>query len=215
MVQTPRCQIYLSISDLPLPAARSSIEEALSGGLVACMLFKPEAVAAFGDELTRDLIALTKSAGVVALVENDADLAERVGADGLHLTNLTLPSDTIAGARSRLGDGAVIGAHAILSRHEGMVCGEAGADYVSFGRRAPDDDHEIGPIADIVRWWADLIEIPCVAWHRGGYPEAAELIAAGADFIAVDSLIWRDPKGPIEAVSELNRLILNGGVSDR
>ncbi len=215
MAQTPPCQIYLCVSDLPLPAARPLIEDALSGGLVACVLFKPDAVAAFGDDRMRDLIALTRRSGPAALVENDAELAERLGADGLHLTNLALPGETITGARGRLGDRAVIGAHAVLSRHQGMVCGEAGADYVSFDRRAPADDHEIGPIADIVRWWADLIEIPCVAWHRGGYDEAAELIAAGADFIAVDSLVWRDQAGPREALNKLSRLILNGGSIDR
>ncbi|MDZ4792243.1 MAG: thiamine phosphate synthase [Hyphomicrobiales bacterium] len=206
MAQTPACQIYLCVSQLPVSKAPALLEEALLAGQAACMLFKPSAVATLGDDLTRDLIALTKRHGAVALLENDAELAERLGADGLHLTDLTLPNETIAGARGRLGDRAVIGAHAILSRHQGMICGEAGADYISFDRRAPEDDHEIGPISDIVRWWADIIEIPCVAWHRGGYDEAAELIAAGADFIAVDALIWQNSISPRDALDRLFHL---------
>lgn len=208
MAQAPACQIYLCASQLPPVDARALLEDALSGGRVACVLFKPQMVAALGDDLTRNLIATAKQASAVALLENDVELAERLGADGIHLTNLTLPSETITGARGRLGESAVIGAHAVLSRHQGMICGEAGADYVSFDRRAADDDHEIGPILDIVRWWVDIIEIPCLAWHRGGYDEAAQLIAAGADFIAVDSLIWQNGANPRDALDRLFQLTM-------
>lgn len=210
---TPRCQIYLNVPPLAPDNAPALLRDACAGGKIACILFSAEAVAAFGHSLARELMASARQSGAAVLLENDAVLAEMLAADGLHVTNLAMPREMIAGARGRLGEAAVIGAHAGISRHDGMACGEAGADYVSFGRLADFGDHQIGPITDIVRWWAELIEIPCVAWHRGGWDEAAALISAGADFIAVDDLVWNGGASPREAIEKLHRLILDDGAA--
>ncbi len=43
-------------------------------------------------------------------------------------------------------------------------------------------------------WWAEVFEIPCVA-YAAELDEIAPLAAAGADFIAVGSAVFDDPRG--------------------
>jgi thiamine-phosphate pyrophosphorylase len=53
-------------------------------------------------------------------------------------------------------------------------------------------------------WWSTLFEIPCVA-IGGITPEnAAPLVAAGADFIAVSNAVWGgDEVAAIKAFGEV------------
>jgi thiamine-phosphate pyrophosphorylase len=39
--------------------------------------------------------------------------------------------------------------------------------------------------AELIEWWAPIFEVPCVAFDVESGEEAAELAAAGADFVAV------------------------------
>ena len=83
-----------------------------------------------------------------------------------------------------------------------MLAGEAGADYVMFGepgaeaRRPPFD-----AIVDRVTWWAELFEIPCVA-YAASLEEIGPLCAAGADFIALGDAVFADPRGAAAALSD-------------
>ncbi|HIE71875.1 MAG TPA: hypothetical protein EYP98_17775, partial [Planctomycetes bacterium] len=56
--------------------------------------------------------------------------AQRLGLDGVHLTD---GSRSVRVARKELGPDAIVGAFCGTSRHDGMVAGEAGADYVALG----------------------------------------------------------------------------------
>ncbi len=60
---------------------------------------------------------------------------------------------------------------------------------------------------EILDWWAELMEIPCVA-IGGITPEnCGPLVAAGADFLAVISAVWDHPKGPEAAINAFNAAI--------
>ncbi|MFV2093000.1 MAG: thiamine phosphate synthase, partial [Hyphomicrobiales bacterium] len=61
------------------------------------------------------------------LIDNRVDLASAIGTDGVHLDGET----DIAAARSELGDDALIGASAGMSRHVAITAGDAGADPTS------------------------------------------------------------------------------------
>ena len=70
--------------------------------------------------------------------------------------------------------------------------GEAGADYVAFGAFFPTATKvtEYRAEPDLLTWWQDLMEIPCVA-IGGITPEnCAPLVRAGADFLAVSGAVW-------------------------
>jgi thiamine-phosphate pyrophosphorylase len=61
----------------------------------------------------------------------------------------------------------------------------------------------ITPAATMERvgWAAELFELPCVGF-ASEMNEIAPLVAAGADFIAVD-FIWNEPRGAATAVAEI------------
>ena len=58
-------------------------------------------------------------------------------------------------------------------------------------------------------WWQAVMEIPCVAMAEpGGEPvsldDVTPLVAAGADFVALDDAVWQHPDGPAAAVADAN-----------
>lgn len=126
----------------------------------------------------------------VAFIVNDSiSLAKRIGADGVHLGQ---QDGTVAEARAALGREAQIGVTCHDSRHLAMEAGEAGADYVAFGAFFPTTTKEVSHRAEpeLLTWWQQIFEIPCVA-IGGITPEnCAPLVAAGADFLAVSSAVW-------------------------
>jgi thiamine-phosphate pyrophosphorylase len=99
-----------------------------------------------------------------------------------------------------LGADALIGAACGRSRHDAMVAGEDGADYVTFGGDAE-------TVAELCAWWAELFTLPCAADLRGTDGEGlAEMVAAGADFVALDeAAVWSHPAGAAAACEALGR----------
>jgi thiamine-phosphate pyrophosphorylase len=83
-----------------------------------------------------------------------------------------------------------------------MEAGDAGADYVAFGAFYPTSTKETKhrPEPSILSWWATLFELPSVAIGGITPGNAAPLIAAGADFLAVSGAVWNDPEGAAAAV---------------
>src|SRR5262249_59343895 len=79
-------------------------------------------------------------------------------------------------------------------RHDAMLAGESGADYVMFGE--PDDERPaFAVVVERVAWWAELFEVPCVG-YAASLAEIPPLVAAGADFIAVGEFVFSDSRGP-------------------
>jgi thiamine-phosphate pyrophosphorylase len=89
-----------------------------------------------------------------------------------------------------------------------MEAGEAGADYVAFGAFYPTTTKAVSHQADLetLSWWSTMFELPCVAIGGITVENAAPVIAAGADFIAVSAGVWAHPEGPAAAVKAFNAL---------
>ncbi|MDB5689651.1 MAG: thiE, partial [Sphingomonas bacterium] len=142
-----------------------------------------------------------------AFIVNDSiGLAKRLGADGVHLGQEDGdPRD----ARAQLGAKAQIGVTCHDSRHLAMEAGEAGADYVAFGAFYPTTTKEVRHRADpsILGWWTTLFEPPCVAIGGITADNAAPLIAAGADFLAVSGAVWNHPDGPAAGVAAFAKVL--------
>ena len=139
--------------------------------------------------LAEPLQRICADAGVAFIVNDSMALAKRLNADGVHLGQ---DDGTVAEARQALGREAQIGVTCHASRHLAMEAGEAGADYVAFGSFFPSATKasEHRPEPELLTWWQGLFEMPCVA--IGGITPAncAELVRAGADFIAVSGAVW-------------------------
>lgn len=141
-----------------------------------------------------------------AFILNDRpDLAAELGCDGVHVGQ---EDSSYEEARAAVGPDKVVGVTCHNSRHLAMEAGEAGADYVAFGAFFPTTTKDAKTTADIelLEWWSEIFTIPCVAIGGITSVNAAPLIAAGADFLAVASGVWDHPQGPAAAVAEFNRL---------
>lgn len=87
-----------------------------------------------------------------------------------------------------------------------MEAAEAGANYVAFGAFFPTETKEAKTAADtdILRWWSELMTVPCVAIGGITVGNCAPLVKAGANFLAVVSGVWSYPEGPGAAVDAFN-----------
>lgn len=178
---------------LVLPAAGeaagldATVEAALAAGPVATVLIEPDPGAPpAAPDLAKAVAALQKR-GIATLLLGDAALARVVKADGVHLApSKTLPA-AYREARETLGSRFIVGADVGRSRHEAMELGEGGADYIGFGipPHVEDRDTARARRLDLVQWWSEIFEVPGVAFDVETPQEAARLVAAGADFLAV------------------------------
>lgn len=133
---------------------------------------------------------------VALLLDGHPDLVARAGADGAHLTGVTALREVV----DRLKPSYMAGIGGLHNRHDAMLAGEAGADYVMFGE--PDADGSrptFTAIEERIAWWAEVFEIPCIG-YAGAQEEVAALAAAGADFIALGGWVWTADAGPAAAV---------------
>ena len=200
------CRLYL-ISPPKLSAANFLIplKEALNGGDVASFQLRLKHVS--DDEIRRavDTLRPTVQANSTAFILNDRpDLAAELGCDGAHVG---LEDASYAEARRLLPKG-IVGVTCHDSRHLAMEAGEAGADYVAFGAFFPTQTKEPKTQADaeLLRWWAETMVVPCVAIGGITVANAPTLIEAGADFLAVSAGVWEHPDGPEDAVRQFNAL---------
>jgi thiamine-phosphate pyrophosphorylase len=139
---------------------------------------------------------------VAFIVNDDIALARRLNADGVHLGQ---QDGTVAEAREILGREAQIGVTCHASRHLAMEAGEAGADYVAFGSFFPSTTKasEHRPEPELLEWWSQIFEIPCVAIGGITPDNCAPLVEAGADFLAVNGAVWSaDEVAAIRAFAE-------------
>ena len=180
-----RCGIYLVVETGAATAERAAA--ALAVADIACLLIEPPEGAPLDERSARPLVALAQSNNVAAVIAADARLARTLRADGVHLPPSREPAKAFAAARGILGQDFIIGAHAGKSRDDAMLLGEAGADYVGFGAPGGVKDAE-GARArrlELLSWWAEIFEVPCVAFDVAAPEEANRLARAGADFIGL------------------------------
>lgn len=199
------CRLYLiSPPCLEATAFTAVLADALAdGGVAAFQLRLKEA--SDGEILAAcaALAPIARAADCAFILNDRPDLAARAGADGVHIGQSDAP---LKEARKILGPAGIIGVTCHNSRHLAMEAGEAGADYVAFGAFYPSltKAAETRATPDLLSWWQDIMEIPCVAIGGIGLGEARALREAGADFLAVSSGVWAHPLGPRAAVKAYN-----------
>lgn len=186
----PACQLYL-ISPLEVGGDfPNRLARALDAGPVAAFQFRVKGVDQHSaTRLAEPLQRICADNDVAFIVNDCVPLAKRLGADGVHLGQ---GDGDVREARSILGPAAQIGVTCHASRHLAMEAGEAGADYVAFGAFFPTTTKQVHhrPEPVILSWWTTLFELPCVAIGGITPANAASLVAAGADFLAVSGAVW-------------------------
>ncbi|HEX8217190.1 MAG TPA: thiamine phosphate synthase [Allosphingosinicella sp.] len=206
-IARPPTQLYL-ISPLDVGGDfPERLEAALAVGPVAAFQFRVKGVDQHeAARLAGPLQLICEAKEVAFIVNDDAALAKRLGADGVHLGQ---GDGDPREARALLGSSAQIGVSCHDSRHLAMEAGEKGADYVAFGAFFPTSTKETHhrPDPKILGWWSRLFEIPCVAIGGITAQNGRALVEAGADFLAVCSAVWAHEKGPAAAVAEFRQIL--------
>ncbi len=134
--------------------------------------------------LARELIKICHRHNVPLIINDDVELAARTGADGVHIGK---DDGAIAQAREQLGDEAIIGVSCYNFVERAIEAQAQGATYVAFGRFFPSSSKPLAAPAKIetLQQAKRLLNIPIVA-IGGILPEnGAQLLAAGADLLAV------------------------------
>ncbi len=124
-----------------------------------------------------------------ALIVNDyADVALAVGAEGVHLGQDDLP---LREARALMGEKIVgISTHSVS---EAVEAEEGGADYIGFGPLFPTATKDAGKPKglEMLREVRKHVKIPIVAIGGISLPVLLEVFESGADAVAVASAILR------------------------
>lgn len=152
------------------------------------------------------LAPVVQKAGAALLLDGHFELVARGGADGANLNG----TEAMQEAMPTLKPDRILGVGGLVTRHDAMVAGEAGADYVLFGE--PDANGErpsVDAVCERLDWWAELFEPPCVGFAATPH-EAESFASAGADFVLAGDFIWRDSRGPKAALIEAGEAIARG-----
>lgn len=202
-----RCRLYLITPPaFELAAFSRALQDALDGGDVAAVQLRLKGVR--DEEVLRIGAALkpiVQEAGAAFILNDRPDLAVKLDADGVHVGQ---EDASYAEARAAMGKDKIVGVTCHDSRHLAMLAAEAGADYVAFGAFFPTETKEPKTCADpeILEIWQETMETPCVAIGGITAENAAPLVRAGADFLAVAAGVWNHPQGPRAAVAAFNAL---------
>jgi thiamine-phosphate pyrophosphorylase len=198
-------RLYLATPVVEDPSAlAASLGETLAAADIAAVLLRLQPV----DQRTmitrvKALAPAIQAKGAAVLLDGNVELVARSGADGAHLTGIAAMEDAL----SSLKPDRVAGVGGLVTRHDSMSAGEAGADYVLFGEPdAKGQRPSVAAIAERLQWWAELFEPPCIGF-AASRQEAHEFATAGADFVLVGDLIWTDSRGPAAALADVQRTI--------
>jgi len=173
------------MTDLSAPAL---VERAIAGGVTAVQIRAKDLAEDEFVDFVRAVMEVTSELGVAAIVNDRADLALRLGADGAHVGAGDIP---ISKARRMLGADAVVGATA-HSLDEVRAATEAGATYIGFGSVYHSPTKKVPSVQglDGVREARKATRLPLVAIGGITVERAREVVAAGADGVAVISGLW-------------------------
>ncbi|MDD3649983.1 thiamine phosphate synthase [Immundisolibacter sp.] len=165
------------------------VAAALRGGAAVVQYRDKSADAARRLDQASALRALCRRHGAAFIVNDDIELAERVGADGVHLGQ---DDASPALARARLGKTALIGATCYNRLGLAAPALKAGADHVAFGRFFPSSTKpgEVYASVELLRAARAALDCPIVAIGGIRADNAAPLVAAGADALAVGSALF-------------------------
>lgn len=179
------CELYLVVETGEGAPAR--LAAALHAATVATVLVRAAEGRALDAAAATPLVDLARKPGIAALVAGEQALVRATGADGIHLAAGTGSLAAYQAARAALGDQKIIGVDPGVSRHDAMTIAEAGADYVAFGAPShlKDRDKGLDRRDELVVWWAEIFQVPCVAFDVETAQEAGALARSGADFVAV------------------------------
>jgi thiamine-phosphate pyrophosphorylase len=175
-----------------------ALKAAMGAGDVACVLVRfSTADEGARKKIVKAVAPVVQGGGAALLVPDNALLAARAGADGVHVEGL---GENFSAALESLKPERIVGVGTLADRDEAMRAGESDVDYLMFGALDPGGD-SAAAVLERASWWAELFNVPCVAVaHR---PDEVEALArSGAEFVALGPDFFADPHGIANAVAQ-------------
>jgi thiamine-phosphate pyrophosphorylase len=206
-IEPNRCRIVL----IAPPASAADLfarkfGDAISGGDVASLILPQygQDDAAF-QALAERVVPLAQAAGVAAVIGGDSRIAGRVHADGIHFEG---GKDGLADIIDRMQDKMMVGTGGAKTRDEALALGEERPDYMFFGRfgydTQPEPHHRNLALG---RWWAEMIEIPCIVLAGNAIESVETVGATGAEFVGLTNAVFGEGLDPAAQVARANALL--------
>lgn len=177
---TPECASTIALV--------AGVDAAITGGAQAIQYRCKRAAPDERVVQARALAELCRARGVLFIVNDDAELAAAVGADGVHLGRDDGDPDV---ARLILGPATLVGVSCYDDIARARTMADSGADYLAFGSMFPSPvkpDACRAPL-DLLRA-ARALGVRIVAIGGIDATNAAEVVEAGADAVAVISAVF-------------------------
>jgi thiamine-phosphate pyrophosphorylase len=177
------------LSEARLTAA---VGEAIAGGAKVVQYRDKGTDAERRRAQARALLALCRRHGVAFIVNDHVALAAALGADGVHIGR---DDPGLADTRRQLGGDRLIGVSCYNELERALAAQSQGADYVAFGSffPSPTKPQAVHAGVELLRAARAQLRIPIVA-IGGITPEnGADLLAAGADALAVIDGVFNQP----------------------
>ncbi|MBX3597955.1 MAG: thiamine phosphate synthase [Rhizobiaceae bacterium] len=198
-----RCRLVLiAPPSTDTDALVSQIRSAVAGGDVASLIIPQyDMDEVFFQRHAEALTPIAQDAGAAVILSGETRIAARVGADGVHIEG---SREVLDDAIDRLQDKMAVGAGGAKTRDDALILGEARPDYIFFGRFGYDTKPEPHPRnLTLGRWWAEMIEIPCIVMGGSDIESVRAVAETGAEFVALSQAIF-NAVDPGEAVAKAN-----------
>lgn len=166
----------------------SMVRAALDGGADVIQLRDKDLSGRDLYALAREMASLVHASRARFIVNDRLDIALAAGADGVHLGQYDLP---VAAARSLSPPSLIIGA-SVGSVEEALAAERDGANYIALSpvfSTPTKDDAGPGHGLEVLREIKAAVKLPVIAIGGVNAGNVTEVVAAGADGVAVISAV--------------------------
>jgi thiamine-phosphate pyrophosphorylase len=205
----------VTVDDPLLPRLSALVKAALDGGAPFVQYRNKIAPRPLRRAQAAEMLRICRASGAKLIINDDVWLAVEIGADGAHLGRDDAPGGSLAAARDALGPKRILGVSCYNELGRAEEAAAAGADYVAFGSMFPSRTKPgaVRAPLELLGEARRRFNLPVAAIGGITLANAHELVAAGADMIAVVSDLFdaMDIKARAEAYQALFNQKAPGG----
>jgi len=183
-----RCRIMLTYDIRRAIGAELFADIVQAGDLAGVILYDSMADFAGFQKQAEMLVGVIQDAHISAIIAGDSRIAARVRADGLHLEGSV---EALQDAVKKYTPSMMVGYGNPRDRHNALEAGETQPDYLLFGK--PGKDKKPAPHPrnlSLGRWWAELVEVPCIVQAGSDLDSILAVAATGAEFVALEEAVF-------------------------
>ena len=180
------------------------VEASISGGAVAIQYRDKSGDVSRRRAEASELLALCRARGVPLIVNDDIELAQEIGADGVHLGK---DDRSIESARESLGSEFTIGVSCYNSAQRALHAQRLDASYIAYGSFYPSTTKPgaTRATAKLLRETRAQLHVPVAAIGGITPQNGGPLLDAGADLLAAIHGVFgaADPRAAAKAYAVL------------